>query len=129
MPDPTIHNVHPTVLLVQNLADATLQTTGTQEITLFPNFPKGSVVLDCWVEVETAAGQASTGTLFHETGTTEVAIKGSLDFNSAGMNLGVAAGGHEPISADGAIKVRKTGTGTALVLSVYCLVSRPNMNA
>jgi hypothetical protein len=129
MPDPTIHNVHPTVLLTQDLANSTLQTTGTQELQLFANFPKGSCVIDAWVEVETEAGAASTGTLFHETGTTEVAIKGSMDFDTAALLNGLSAGGHAAISADGDIKVRKTGTGTALVLSVMCLVIRPDMNA
>jgi len=124
---PTIYSIEPRVFLTRDLANATLQTTGTQELSLV-NIRKGTCVVDAWVDIVTAAGATSVGTLFHETGTTEVVIITVADANAAAITRGpITATGYDSISADGDIKIRKTGTGTALVVSVMCMLLRPNM--
>ena len=123
----TIYNNPPVVLAEYEVANATMQTTGTQEYSGLA-IPKGIRVVDCWVNIDTAAGASGAGTLFTETGTTEIALLTVAEVNTAGMEGTRLTSMHDVLSADGNLKFRKTGTGDAIVFSYSALLVRPDMN-
>lgn len=125
--EPTIYSIEPRVFLIRD--SALLQAATNPLETSLVNIRKGTCVVDAWVDVTVSAGGAGVGTLFHETGTTEVVILTVADVTSLSLTRGpITATGYDSITGDGDIKIRKTGTGAALVFSVYCLLLRPNMN-
>jgi len=126
---PTIYDIDPHAFLVQDLANSTLQTTGTQTLQLIA-IRKGTCVIDCWVDVDTASGASGTCSI-----NTQVAGGGAVisvmtfDGNSTGFTRGpITATGYDSITADGFLQLTKVGLGTDLVLSAYALMVRPNMN-
>lgn len=125
MPDPTFYNRTPVCLYQFNATD--LQAATNPLVVEQEEFPINTRAVDAWVEVEVSAGSAGVVNIFHEQGTTEVAIVSAADATSAGLTDGLLAGGHEPIAADGNLKTRKTGTGAALVYSYCVFALRPDM--
>lgn len=124
MPDPTFYNRTPVCLYQFNATD--LQAATNPLVVEQEEFPINTRAVDAWVEVETLT-TAGVLNIFHEQGTTEVAIITDGDITGTGFTNGLLAGGHEPIAADGNLKTRKTGTGTALVYSYCVFALRPDM--
>lgn len=128
---PTIYNDKPHAFFVRNFDNATLKTSGTQVLDLF-EVRKGTAVISCWVDVVTAAGAAGNITLqANPTGGSVTTLFSTPDAAVAGMYTGGpdAAIGSDPFTHDGFMRARKTGTGTALVVSIYVLMVRPRMSS
>jgi hypothetical protein len=125
MPDPTFYNVMPVVVTQRMVADLQAATDPLEANQVA--WPINSIALDAWIEIETGAGSAGNFDLFHEHGVVEVVIRGTVNANSPALTIGIAAGGHDPATADATLKTRKSGTGTALVYSYCVFALRPNM--
>jgi len=123
----TIYSIEPRAFLLRQ--SAVLQAaTDPLEASLLA-VKKGVVVVDAWVNVDTAAGVAGVGTLFTRDATpTDATVLTVAAVNSTGITRGVLTTGIAALPSNGALWFKKTGAGTALVFTVFCLLIRPNMN-
>jgi len=129
----TFYSMEPRSFFLRGSTDAQAATNPLYVSLMF--IRKGTVFIDGWVDVNTAAGAAGTSLVqFRNTNdTVEAQTLISFDGNAAALTRGPATsttpatGPYSAATLDGSVGIKKVGTGAGLVFSLNLFLLRPNM--
>lgn len=128
----TLYSIEPRVFFKKGMTS--FQAATNPLYTDVTKLRKGSVVVDCWVDITTQSGAAGAdGELRLTNGVDPTAAAAftlidAINVNATGMTPGPGTLNQGPLTADGMLVFKKDGAGTALVITIFAMFIRPNMN-